>query len=466
MTIDATTVTGEPDAARLVARLRATFASGRTRPLSWRRAQLDGLLAMLVDHERDLLDALGADLAKPPLEAYGTEIGFAKREIEHARKNLERWAAPEKVRAPLPVQPARAWVQPEPLGAVLVIAPWNYPVQLTLAPLVGALAAGNCAVVKPSELAPTTSAVLARWIPDYTDRDAVAVVQGGVDETTALLAQRWDHVFYTGNGHVGRIVMRAAAEHLTPVTLELGGKSPAVVDRSADLAVAARRIAWGKYLNAGQTCIAPDYVLCHADVIEELTDGIRDAVRAFYGPDPRLSRDYARIVDTRHLRRLVGYLDEGEIAFGGESDEPTRYIAPTALRDVPDDAPCMREEIFGPVLPIRSVTDTDEAVDFVTARDKPLALYVFADNDVVARDVVERTSSGTVAVNATLFQVSVPDIPFGGVGASGMGAYHGRASFEVFSHAKGVLRKSTRPDPALAYPPYPRWKDRLLRRFL
>ena len=461
-----TTTTGTLDAGALVDRLRATFADGRTRPVEWRRAQLEGLHRLLVDREEELLGALAADLAKPPLEAYGTEIGFMKSDVRHALRHLDRWMAPEKVKAPLPTLPARAWVQREPLGVVLVIAPWNYPVQLTLAPLVGALAAGNCAVVKPSELAPTTSAVLARWIPEYVDAVAVAVVQGAVEETTALLEQRWDHIFYTGNGRVGRIVMRAAAEHLTPVTLELGGKSPVVVDRSANLEVAAKRIAWGKYLNAGQTCIAPDYVLAHADVIDPLTDAIHDAVRTFYGVDPRLSRDYARIVDTRHLRRLVGYLDDGEIVFGGESDEPTRYLAPTALRDVPDDAACMGEEIFGPVLPIRPIADTDEAVEFITARDKPLALYVFADNEVVARDVVDRTSSGSVAVNATLFQVSVPDIPFGGVGESGMGAYHGRASFEVFSHRKGVLHKSPRPDPALAYPPYSRWKDRLLRRVL
>ncbi len=308
---------------------------------------------MLVERESELLGALATDLAKPPLEAYATDVGFVISDLDHARKHLERWMAPEKVHAPLATQPGRAWIQREPLGVVLVIAPWNYPVQLTLAPLVGALAAGNAAVVKPSELSPTTSAVLARWIPEYTDGDAVAVVQGAVEETTALLEQRWDHIFYTGNGRVGRVVMRAAAEHLTPVTLELGGKSPVVVDRSANLAVAAKRIAWGKYLNAGQTCIAPDYVLCHDAVVDELTDRIRDAVRAFYGPDPRLSADYARIVDTRHLRRLVGYLGDGEVAFGGQSDEPTRYIAPTALRDVADDAPSMTEEIFGPVLPIR-----------------------------------------------------------------------------------------------------------------
>jgi len=460
------TVAPALDAPALVARLRATFASGRTRPAGWRRAQLEGLRSMLVDREGDFLDALGADLAKPRTEAYATEIGFVKNDIDVALHHLERWMKPEKVRVPLATQPSRGWIQRDPLGVVLVIAPWNYPVQLTVAPLVGAIAAGNTAVVKPSELAPATSAMLARFLPDYVDRDAVAVVEGAVGETTALLDQRWDHIFYTGNGRVGQVVMTAAARHLTPVTLELGGKSPVVVDRSANLGVAAKRIAWGKYLNAGQTCIAPDYVLCHDTVVDELTDRIRASVRAFYGRDPRLSPDYARIVDTRHHRRLVGYLDDGEIAFGGDADEPTRYLAPTVLRHVDDTAPSMTEEIFGPVLPIRAIADTDEAVAFITARDKPLALYVFADNDVVARDVVDRTSSGTVAINATLFQASAAELPFGGVGESGMGAYHGRHSFERFSHAKGVLRKSTRPDPALAYPPYTKWKDRLLRRFL
>ena len=454
------------DAPALVERLRATFGSGRTRPAEWRRAQLEGLRSMLVDREADFFDALAADLAKPRTEAYATEIGFVKNDIEHALHHLDRWMKPAKVRVPLATQPSRGWIQHDPLGVVLVIAPWNYPVQLTLAPLVGALAAGNTAAVKPSELARATSAALARWIPQYLDPEAVAVVEGAVDETTALLAQRWDHVFYTGSGAVGRVVMRAAAEHLTPVTLELGGKSPVVVDRSANVAVAAKRIAWGKFLNAGQTCIAPDYVLCHDAVADELTDRVRDAVRAFYGLDPRSSPDYARIVNERHHRRLVGYLGDGEIAFGGDADEPTRYLAPTALRAVPDDAPSMTEEIFGPVLPIRTIADADEAVAFINGREKPLALYVFADNDVVARDVVDRTSSGTVAINATLFQVSAPELPFGGVGESGMGAYHGRHSFETFSHAKSVLQKSPRPDPALAYPPYTKMKDRLLRRFL
>jgi aldehyde dehydrogenase (NAD+) len=461
-----TTTTTTFDAAALVARLRATFTSGRTRPVEWRKEQLRALEAMLSTREADLLDALATDLGKSRTEGYATEVGFVKNDVHYALTHLDKWLKPERVHAPMATQPSRAWIQRDPLGVALVIAPWNYPIQLSLAPIVGAIAAGNCAVLKPSELAPATSVALARGIGDFLDPDAITVVEGAVEETQALLAQQWDKIFYTGNGRVGRIVMAAAAEHLTPVTLELGGKSPVVVDRSANLRVAGRRIAWGKYLNAGQTCIAPDYVLADAAIADELTQEIRDAVRAFYGPEPRQSRDYGRIVNERHFERLVGYLDDGMVAFGGAQDAATRYVAPTALRSVPDDAPVMTDEIFGPVLPIRTVENVGEAIGFVNERDKPLALYVFSGDDAVAERVLAETSSGGAAVNATLFQVSVPDLPFGGVGASGMGAYHGRASFDAFSHAKSVLRRSTRPDPDLAYPPYTAWKDRLLRRLL
>lgn len=449
-----------------VTRLRATFASGRTAPVAWRAAQLRGLVTMLEVHEHEFLDALAADLGKPAAEAYATDLGFAKAEATYDLAHLDRWVRPRRVSTPLVAQPGRSWVQYEPLGVVLVIAPWNYPVQLTLGPLAGALAAGNCAVVKPSELAPATSAVLARRLPEHVDPDAVAVVEGGVPETTALLAERFDHILYTGNGRVARIVAAAAAPFLTPVTLELGGKSPVVVDRSADVEVAATRVAWGRFLNAGQTCIAPDHALVHAAVVDEFTDALRRAIRTFYGPDPRTSPDYGRIVNAAHHRRLVGYLGDGEIVTGGEHDEAARYLAPTVLRGVPDDAPSMTDEIFGPILPVRPVADVDEAVAFVNAREKPLALYVFADNDVVARHVVDATSSGSAAINATLLQMSVPGLPFGGVGESGHGSYHGHHSFTTFSHAKAVLRRGVRPDPALAYPPYTAFKERLLRRFL
>ncbi|MEI8000666.1 MAG: aldehyde dehydrogenase family protein [Actinomycetes bacterium] len=454
------------DVSALVARLGATFRTGRTRPLAWRAEQLRGILRLLTAHEDELLAALAADLGKPPLEAYTTDVGFVKAEVDHALAHLGRWTRPERVPTPLLAQPGRAWVQREPLGVVLIIAPWNYPVQLTLGPLVGALAAGNCAVVKPSELAPATSAVLARRLPEHVDPAAVAVVEGGVPEASALLTERFDHILYTGNGRVARIVMAAAAAHLTPVTLELGGKSPVIVDRSAPVATAARRIAWGRYLNAGQTCIAPDYVLCHADRIDELTDAVGAAARAFYGSDPQTNPDYGRILNEHHVRRLVGYLSDGVIAFGGTHDATDRFLAPTALRDVPDDAPSMTEEIFGPVLPIRAVADVDEAVAFVNGREKPLALYVFTGNQGVARHVVDSTSSGSAVVNATLLQASVPGLPFGGVGASGTGAYHGHRGFSTFSHDKAVLRRAVRPDPDVAYPPSTRWKTRLVRRFL
>ena len=454
------------DAAELVARLRTTFTSGRTRAVAWRKEQLQALQAMLDEREADLLHALATDLGKCSAEGYVTEVGFLKSDLHYVLAHLDKWIKPERMHAPVATQPARAWIQRDPLGVALVIAPWNYPIQLSLAPIVGAIAAGNCAVLKPSELAPASSAALARCIGEFLDPDAIAVVEGAVEETQALLAQRWDKIFYTGNGRVGRIVMAAAAEHLTPVTLELGGKSPVVVDRTANVRVAGRRIAWGKYLNAGQTCIAPDYVLADATIADALTREINDAVRAFYGVDPRLSRDYGRIIDDRHFARLVGYLDDGTVAFGGAHDESTRYFAPTALRGVADDAPSMTDEIFGPVLPIRTVASTDDAIAFVNDRDKPLALYVFSGEDAVAERVLAETSSGGAAVNATLFQVSAPELPFGGVGASGMGAYHGRASFEAFSHAKSVLRRSTRPDPDLAYPPYTTWKERILRKVL
>lgn len=449
-----------------VKRLRATFNGGRTRSLDWRLEQLSRLRTMLVEREEELLAALLDDLGKPPTEAYATDIGFVTAEIDYVRKHLAKWMRPEKVWTPLLAQPGKARLHREPVGVVLIISPWNYPVQLLLTPLVGAIAAGNCAVLKPSEVAPNVSRVLSRIVPEYLDTDCVAVVEGAVPETTALLAERFDHIFYTGNGTVGRVVMEAAAKHLTPVTLELGGKSPAIVDRHADLSVAARRIAWGKFLNAGQTCVAPDYVLVDSELHDALITDVRAAVQSFYGVDPRQSPDYARIVNGRHFERLERLLDDGTIAFGGDRDERTRYFAPTALRDVRTDTAIMHEEIFGPILPILPVDDVAAAIEFVNERDKPLALYVFSESEAVQQRVVEETTSGGVCVNGTLLHLSVPELPFGGVGPSGMGAYHGHASFDTFSHKKGVLTKSTRVDPDVAYPPYTRLKRALIRRFM
>jgi aldehyde dehydrogenase (NAD+) len=457
---------GQAPATQLATTLRAAFDSGRTRHIAWRRNQLEGMHRMLREGEAELLEALAADLGKPATEGWVTDLAFTLGEVEDFADNLEKWSAPEKVKVPLRSMPGRASIHRDPLGVALVIAPWNYPVQLLLVPMAAAIAAGNTVVGKPSELAPHTSAVIARLVAKYLDNDAIAIVEGGPDETTALLDQRWDHIFYTGNGRVGRIVMAAAAKNLTPVTLELGGKSPTIVDRSADLTVAARRIAWGKFLNAGQTCVAPDHVLVHEAVHDEFLDKLGQAVLGFYGSDPRHSPDYARIVNDRHFTRLSGLLDAGgydAVAIGGERDASDRFIAPTVLTGVHDEAGLMQEEIFGPLLPVISIANVDQAIDHVNRGDKPLALYAFGDA-AITRHVVDSTTSGGVCVNGTLLHLLVPGLPFGGVGESGIGAYHGRWGFDTFSHKKSVFDRPTRPDPAVAYPPYGRVKNALLRR--
>lgn len=447
----------------IVARLRASFAAGRTRPLAWRRDQLARLRTLLEEHGQEIVEALQADLHKPELEAWAADVSSVKGEIKLALKNLVRWTKPRRVHG-LPLL-GRSRIVHEPLGVVLIISPWNYPVQLLFVPLVGALAAGNAVVLKPSEVTPHTSAVLARHVPDYLDPEAVALVEGGVEETTALLAERFDHIFYTGNGSVGRVVMEAAARHLTPVTLELGGKSPCIVDDDVDVEITARRIAWGKFMNAGQTCVAPDYVLVHEEREEALVDALGAAIREFYGDEPKDSSDYARIVNGRHHQRVARLLKDGDVVVGGQTDESQNYVAPTVLRNVSPDSDAMREEIFGPVLPVLKVKDVSEAIRFVNGRDKPLALYVFSNDERVQQEVLERTSSGGVCVNGTILHLANPELPFGGVGPSGMGAYHGRHSFETFSHAKSVLRRKLKRDPKLMYPPYGRLKTGLAKRF-
>ncbi|MEV4336786.1 aldehyde dehydrogenase family protein [Streptomyces sp. NPDC049590] len=428
--------------AGVVARLRATFATGRTKSVDWRTGQLRAMRALLTERGADLAAALRADLGKSDTEAYRTEIDFTVREIDHTLEHLADWLRPE----PAPVPPhlgadATAWTQYDPLGVVLVIAPWNYPAQLLLAPMVGALASGNAVVAKPSELAPATSAALAELIPAYLDADAVAVVEGGVPETTALLAERFDHIFYTGNGTVGRVVMRAAAEHLTPVTLELGGKSPVFVDRGTDLEAVADRLARGKFLNAGQTCVAPDYVLTDPGTAPALETALVRAVENLFGTDPARSPEYGRIVNERHFDRLSGLLGSGRVAVGGTGDRATKYLAPTVLADVDPDSPVMREEIFGPILPIVTVSGLDEAIGFINDRDKPLALYVFSESDETRARIAAETSSGGLGYGLPVAHLTVSDLPFGGVGESGMGNYHGRYSIETFSHRKAVLAK-------------------------
>jgi aldehyde dehydrogenase (NAD+) len=362
--------------------------------------------------------------------------------------------------------PAKNRLIPQPLGVVGIIAPWNYPLQLAIGPLVAAIAAGNCAIVKPSEVAPRTSEALARLVPKYLDPEAVTVVQGGVAETTALLEQRFDHIFYTGNGTVGRVVMTAAAKNLTPVTLELGGKSPTIVDASADLDVTARRIVWGKFFNAGQTCVAPDYVLVEKKIEERLLAALVRTVKEFFGADPKQTKDYSRIVNTRHHRRLVQYLGDGQLVCGGDHDENDKYIAPTILKNVKPDAPVMADEIFGPILPVLSVGSVGEAIEFVNKRPKPLALYVFTGERQVADEVLARTSSGGACVNDVVLHLAIPELPFGGVGESGMGAYHGKTGFETFSHRKAVLSKVAAMDMSLRYPPFDEKKQSWVKRLM
>jgi aldehyde dehydrogenase (NAD+) len=453
----------------IVQELREGFRNGVVRDIESRRSQLRQLRLLFVEQEDRLIDALVADVGKPRIEAYTTEIAFTINEIDHTLKHLSAWTKPSKVKVPLSFKPGKASLRPEPLGTVCIIAPWNYPVQLLFAPLVPALAAGNTAVLKPSEVTPSVSALIEELVPKYFDASTVAVVTGAVDETTALLEQHFDHIFYTGNGNVGRVVMRAAAEHLTPVTLELGGKSPAIVAADANIEVTAKRIAWAKFLNAGQTCVAPDYVLVEASVEEQLVTALVDAVTSFYGDDPRQSDDYARIVNERHHDRLVKLLDSGgydTTVIGGTGDRASRYLAPTVLAGVKPDAAVMDDEIFGPILPVLTVADIDEAIRFVNDRDKPLALYAFSGDDDTLEHVVANTSAGGVTLNHAVLHLAVPDLPFGGVGGSGMGAYHGKSGFDTFSHSKAVLDKPTRPDPSLMYPPYTNTKKKIIRKFL
>jgi aldehyde dehydrogenase (NAD+) len=446
--------------------LRAYFETGATKPLSWRLSQLDALEHFLMEREQDIEDALRADLRKPPTEAFTSEAGIALSELRLTRKKLASWMKPERVRTSKIAMPGRSYIYREPLGVTLIIGAWNYPLHLVLVPLIGAMAAGNCAVLKPSEVAPNVSALIAKWIPKYLDRKAVQVVEGSVPETTALLQEKWDHIFYTGNGTVGRIVMAAAARHLTPVTLELGGKSPCIVDESADLNMAAQRIVFGKFFNAGQTCVAPDYVLVHDHVHDALVNRMSSAIREFYGDDPKQSPDFARIVNERHHARLTRLLDDADVVTGGETDVSDRYIAPTILKNVKEDDAVMQEEIFGPILPVISVSSVESAIGFVNRHEKPLALYVFAGDEAAQDRVLSGTSAGGTVLNHVWLHLSVPELPFGGVGESGMGAYHGRRSFETFSHRRAVLKKGSLPDPPILFPPYTARKLRWIKRLL
>ena len=469
MTEAATTPLRQPtdtgyDYAGSFAELCATFESGRTRDLAWREAELTALGRMMTERETELIEALHADLGRHGLESWSAEIAYVAAEAAYCRKHLRRWVKSRKVRTPAIAKPGKSWLQPEPLGTVLIISAWNYPVQLLLAGYAAAIAAGNCTMLKPSELAPATSKLIARLVPDYMDTDCVRVIEGAVPETTALLELPFDHILYTGNGTVGRIVMAAAAKNLTPVTLELGGKSPCVVLPDAKLETAARRITWGKFTNAGQTCIAPDYVLTDAATAAKLVPLIEKAIREMYGDDPETSDSYGRIVNERHFDRVSALLQSGTIACGGQSNRNTKYIAPTVLTDVAADSPVMQEEIFGPILPILCVDDLTDAIDFIRGRDKPLAAYLFTNDAAAERRFVDDVSCGSTCINDTMMFMAVDELPFGGVGASGMGAYSGEHGFCTFSHMKAVMKRGWWPDVALRYAPYTKKKFDLMRK--
>ena len=446
----------------LSARLRAVFAQGRTRDLAWRRRQLRQLKRFLDECQREIAAALASDLGKSAFESQLTETGFVIGEIDYALRHLSSWNRSKRAPWSWRQGVARAEVQVVPYGTVLILAPWNYPVQLALAPLVSALAAGNCVILKPSELAVASSALLARRLPEYLDREAVAVVTGGPETAAALVGLPPDYIFYTGGAAVGRKVMAAAATTLTPVTLELGGKSPCLVDATADIKVAARRIVWGKFLNAGQTCVAPDYVLAERRVLPVLTRACVRAIREFWGNDPKASPDYGRIINDRHFSRLCGLLRSGTVVIGGDCDAKERYLGPTILREVAWDSPVMQEEIFGPILPILPVESLAEAVTLVNSRPSPLALYLFSGSRQMRARVLAETRSGSVGLNDVIMQVTHHALPLGGVGESGMGVCHGHAGFATFSQQRSVLEQSTLVDPALRYPPYSRLAKWLL----
>lgn len=437
-------------------RLREAFSSGRTRPAEFRAAQLKGLGRFLQDHKQLLQEALAQDLRKSVLESEVAETSLSQGEVKLALRNLRAWMKDEKVTKNLVTQLGSAFIRKEPLGLVLIISPWNYPVYLSLMPLVGALAAGNCVVLKPSEISKNTEKVLAEVLPRYLDQSCFAVVLGGPEETQQLLEHKFDYIFFTGSTQVGKIVMSAAAKHLTPVTLELGGKNPCYVDDNCDPQTVANRVVWFRYFNMGQTCVAPDYVLCSPEMQERLLPALQSAITRFYGEDPRNSPDLGRIINEKHFQRLQGLLGCGRVAIGGQSDETERYIAPTVLVDVQETEPVMQEEIFGPILPIMNVGSLDEAIDFINRREKPLSLYAFSKSNQVVKQVLARTSSGGFTGNDGFVYMTLSGLPFGGVGKSGMGRYHGKFSFDTFSHHRSCLLSPPGLEKLnnIRYPPY------------
>jgi len=443
---------------------RAFFAEGITKEVSFRLELLKKMEKWIVRHDEDIMAALKNDLNKPPFEAYATEIGTALDELRFMCKRLRRWNRPKRVTSNLKNFPSFGRIYPEPYGVTLIMSPWNYPFMLTVTPVIAAVATGNCAVVKPSAYSPATSSLIADMISEIFDAGHVTVVEGGREENKALLDERYDLIFFTGSTGVGKTVMQAAAQHLTPVILELGGKSPCIVDETANLKIAAKRIVWGKFVNAGQTCVAPDYILVHESVKQKLIDEMKVAIRAMYGDNPCENPAYPKIINEKHFQRLLGLLEGEEIIAGGKSNTATRQIEPTLLNNVTWSAPVMSEEIFGPLMPLLTFTNLEPAIKTINDRPKPLSAYLFTTNKKVEHYFLRNLSFGGGCINDTIVHLSVPRLPFGGVGASGIGSYHGKAGFDAFTHYRSVLHKSKLIDVPLRYPPYTDFALKLLKR--
>lgn len=449
------------DYRNLVQEQRRFFRAGRTGTLSFRKHYLGKMYNWIEENEREILEALRQDLHKAPFEAYATEVGFVKGEIRHALKHLKKWARPRRKPTPLTQFPAASFVYPEPYGVVLIMAPWNYPFQLAVGPLVAAVSAGNCAVVKPSGYAPASSAVVAKMVKEVFPPQYVCVVQGGREENQGLLNEKFDYIFFTGSGSVGRYVLEKAARHLTPVSLELGGKSPCIVDETADIRLAARRIVWGKFLNSGQTCVAPDYILVQRKVKDRLLKEMERQIRKMYGERPCENEEYPKMISLRHFERVLRLMDDAHIVCGGGSCRRTLQIEPTILDGVGWDHASMREEIFGPVLPVLSFYEVREAVQMIRAGQRPLALYLFTKSDSRRRRILRTLSFGGGCINDTIVHLATPHMPFGGVGESGMGSYHGKAGFDTFTHRKSIMRRACLLDLPLRYAPYKKKLDLL-----
>ncbi|HDG6065056.1 TPA: aldehyde dehydrogenase [Staphylococcus aureus] len=435
---------------------KAFFNTQQTKDISFRKEQLKKLSKAIKSYESDILEALYTDLGKNKVEAYATEIGITLKSIKNARKELKSWTKTKNVDTPLYLFPTKSYIKKEPYGTVLIIAPFNYPFQLVFEPLIGAIAAGNTAIIKPSELTPNVARVIKRLINETFDANYIEVIEGGIEETQTLIHLPFDYVFFTGSENVGKIVYQAASENLVPVTLEMGGKSPVIVDETANIKVASERICFGKFTNAGQTCVAPDYILVHESVKDDLITALSKTLREFYGQNIQQSPDYGRIVNLKHYHRLTSLLNSAQmnIVFGGHSDEDERYIEPTLLDHVTNDSAIMQEEIFGPILPILTYQSLDEAIAFIHQRPKPLSLYLFSEDENATQRVINELSFGGGAINDTLMHLANPKLPFGGVGASGMGRYHGKYSFDTFTHEKSYIFKSTRLESGVHLPPY------------